>query len=297
MSGGSPRPPWAELRAALAAAGFRPTRGRGQNFLLDGNMLRAIARDSGVGAGDFVLEVGAGSGALSLELARRGVHLLAIEIDRRLLAVAARALSSFPAVALLAGDVLAGKHALAPAVAARLPAQGPWHLVANLPYSIAGPLLMVLARLPRPPQTMSVLVQREVALRIAADPGESGWGGLAAKLAPRYRRRRGRRVPPQLFWPRPRVESEMVHLDRAPEGAEPRELVAYDRLVDGLFRHRRKVLRRSLGDLLGDGEAARTLLEEAGVDGGARVEVLGPAELLRLAGSPRWAPPGDEEGR
>ena len=285
------RPPWSRFRAALDAAGFHPSKGKGQNFLLDGNMVRAIAHDARVGEGDFVLEVGPGCGFLSVALASLGVRLLAVEIDRRLHAVAAEFLAPFgDRVELLHADVLAGKHALAAEVRERLPADSKWHLVANLPYSVAGPVLLLLSRLPHPPRTMTALVQLEVAERIAARPGDKGWGILGAKLAPFYRRTLGRPVPAGLFWPRPQVESAVVHLERNAAGDEAvggsRE--DFDALVEGLFQQRRKVVRGSLGGLLGDPEGARALLEELGVDPGARPGTLRSEEFAKLAGSPRW---------
>ena len=143
---GSRRPPWSEFRAALEAVGFRPSKARGQNFLLDTNCARSIALDSGVGAGDFVLEVGPGCGFLSVHLAELGAELLAVEIDPRLAAIARRFLEPYPGVRLLEGDVLDGKHRLSPAVLEALPAIEPWHVVANLPYAITGPLLVTLSR-------------------------------------------------------------------------------------------------------------------------------------------------------
>jgi len=275
--------------------GFRPSKSRGQNFLLDGNMARSIARDSGVGAGDFVLEVGPGCGFLSVHLAALGVRLLGIEIDERLLEVARRFLASFEDIELVRADVLAGKHRLAPEVERRLPETDDWHLVSNLPYSVAGPLLVVLSRLAHPPRSMTALVQREVAERITARPAGEGWGVLGAKLAPLYHRTAGRRVPAGLFWPRPRVESAVVRLERRPE--DPGPLGAYDALVDGLFQHRRKAVGGTLRGLLGDASRARALLEEAGADPAARPDTLEVATLRALAGSPLWRAKTPPEGR
>ena len=289
------RPPWSEFRAALEAAGFRPSKSRGQNFLLDGNMARSIARDSGVGAGDFVLEVGPGCGFLSVHLAALGVRLLGVEIDGRLLEVARRFLAPFEDVVFVEADVLAGKHRLAPEVAGRLPTDDDWHLVSNLPYSVAGPLLVVLSRLAHPPRSMTALVQREVAERITARPAEKGWGVLGAKLAPLYRREAGRRVPAGLFWPRPRVESAVVRLERRPE--DPGALGAYDALVERLFQHRRKAVGGTLRGLLGDSDRARALLEEAGADPRARPGTLEVETLRVLSGSPLWRPKSAPEGR
>jgi 16S rRNA (adenine1518-N6/adenine1519-N6)-dimethyltransferase len=280
------RPPWQSFREALDAAGFRPSKTLGQNFLLDGNMARSLVRDAGVEPGDRVLEIGAGCGFLTVHLAGAGAEVLAIEIDPRLCAVASAFLAGEPRVRLLQADALAGKHALAPELEAALPAAGPWKVVSNLPYAIAGPLLVLLTRLPHPPASLSVLVQREVAEKVAAEPGSSGFGALSARLALDHDRRAGRIVPAGLFWPRPRVESRVVHLDRRPGPApDPARRARYDRLVERVFQQRRKTVLATLSGPAGGRARAQELLAAAGVPAGARPENLTPEVLLALADS------------
>ena len=285
------RPPWKAFQAALADAGFRPSKARGQNFLLDANLVRAIARDAQVEPSELVLEVGPGCGFLTRELAELGARVLAVEIDPLLARIAQRHLARFPNVTLVVADVLAGKHGLAPAVTERLPDREPWSLAANLPYAVAGPLLVVLSRLAHPPRAMTVLVQLEVAERLAAAPGGHAWGALTARLARLYRARLVRHVRPELFWPRPRVESALVRLEElAPPGQRPgpAELARYDRLVEVLFQGRRKSLRRLLGDALGGAGPAAAVLGAAGIEGSRRPEGLSVAELTLLAEAPGW---------
>jgi len=278
------RPRWELVRAALTQAGFRPSKSRGQNFLVDTNAARSIARDAGLGRGEWVLEVGAGCGFLTLHLVELGLEVLAVEIDARLQEVAARLLGERASVRWLVTDALASKHRLDPGLEAALPRSGPWHLVANLPYSISAPLLVVLARLPNPPHSMTVLVQEEVAARIADRAGGPAWGALGARLALQYRARAGRAVGAQLFWPRPRVASRVVHLSLAPlEALGPQDLRAYDRLVEALFQQRRKQLLGCVADLMGGREAARDLLAALGLDPRLRGEALAPRQLLDLA--------------
>jgi len=283
------RAPWTLFRAELEALGFRPTKTLGQNFLVDPNAARSLAEDAGLGADDWVLEVGAGCGFLTLHLAERVGSVLAVEIDARLHAVASRALAGLANVRLLHADVLASKHELAPAVRALLPAGRPWHLVANLPYSISAPLLVVLARLPEPPRGMSVLVQEEVAERVAARAGEEAYGPLGARLALTYEAELGRRVGAQLFWPRPRVASRVVALRRRVGPApDPGDLAAFDALVGATFQQRRKQLGTSLAGVLGGRGGVEDWLRSAGIDPRARVEELSPTRLLDLARSPEW---------
>lgn len=287
--GGGRRPPWSAFRAALDAVGFRPSKTLGQNFLVDPNAARSIAVDAGLVPGTRVLEVGAGCGFLTVHLVELGFEVLAVEIDARLLEVARRLLAGQENVRWLHADALAGKHTLAPELLAELPSAEDWHLVSNLPYSISAPLVAVLSRLPNPPRSMTVLVQEEVARRLAAQPGEGEWGALTARLGLLYRAQAGRAVGAQLFWPRPRVASRVVHLVFQPlDSLRSEELAAFDALVETLFQHRRKQLAGGLAEILGRGPAERLVLA-AGIDPRTRPESLGSAQLLLLARSPEWS--------
>lgn len=289
---GPRRPPWSVFRGELERLGFRPSKTLGQNFLFDPNAARSIAADAGLAPGARVLEIGAGCGFLTLELAALGFELLAVEIDARLHEVARNLLAGRANVRWLLADALAGKHALDERLLAELPREEPWHVVSNLPYSISAPLLVLLSRLPHPPESLTVLVQDEVAQRVAASPGTPEWGALTARLALLYRARLGRFVGAQLFWPRPRVGSRVVQLVHGPvEGWQrgpPGGLAAFDALVERLFQHRRKQLSAALAESLGGRPAALALLSEAGLDPKGRAEDLTPGELLRLSRSSAW---------
>jgi 16S rRNA (adenine1518-N6/adenine1519-N6)-dimethyltransferase len=283
---------WSEAKARLSAAGFRPSRRLGQNFLLDDNLARALVRDAGVQPGDHVLEVGPGLGFLTGPLLDAGAEVLAVEIDGRLYELLLESLGGSSRLRVVHADALARKHQLAPEVQALLPASGPWRLVANLPYSVSAPLLVVLSELENPPTSMSVLVQLEVAERVCAAAGSGDWGPLSARLQAAYEVRLGREVGPGMFWPRPKVESAVAHLSLRPEAASEegrarrREL---SELVAGLFQRRRQALGRVLGDLAGDREGALALLSELGIEPGIRAETLALEVLEALSGSELWA--------
>lgn len=284
------RPPWQEFKAALEGLGFHPSKRLGQNFMLDVNTARAIVADAELEPESCVLEIGVGCGFLSCEILAAGHHLVGVEIDRRLFSVASDFLKPFAeersgSVELLRLDALAKKRAIEPAVLAKLPPEGPWHLVSNLPYSVASPLLVSLSRLPNPPRSMTALVQLEVAERIAASPGQDAWGGLSAKLGLLYSARLVRRVGPNLFWPPPKVDSAVARLALLPE---PRpsaaELATADALIDVCFQARRKTLRSTLGRHFASRAEAEARLEGAGLDPRARPEQLGPKDFLTLSG-------------
>lgn len=277
------RPAWKGVRAELEARGFRPSQRFGQNFLLDDNVLRAIVRDADLEPGARVLEVGPGCGFLTLHLLRAGFEVVCVEIDPRLAEIATSLLAGERPFELVVADVLDGKHALSAEVAARLPASEPWHVVANLPYSVGGPLLAVLAGLENPPRSATVLIQREVAERLAAAPGTREFGPLTLAVQWLWQVDMGRSVGADLFWPRPNVESSVVHL-RPRTGAAPREeRLAAAELARALLGRRRQTILRVLGDVAGGRERAETVLSKLGVKPSARAEELAPESWLELA--------------
>ena len=286
MSGSVRRPPWKSFRDALDDAGFHPSRRLGQNFLLDDNMARAIAADAGIEPGRFVLEIGPGCGFLSVHLVAAGARLLAVEIDGRLAPIARRFLDdligsasgTLHAAEVLERDVLAGKNALDPVVVSRLPESEPWTLASNLPYSISGPVLALIAALDHPPDRVVCLVQKEVAERLAAEPGGRDWGPLSTSFRETFEVRLGRSVPPQLFWPRPKVDSAVfvatVRSDLA-SGTARRSRIAFYR---SLLGKRRKSLRRVLVNLAGRDEADAAIAS-LGLAAERRAETLTLDEL------------------
>lgn len=283
MSADSPaRAPWPEFKAALDAEGFRPSRRYGQNFLLDENTVRAIVKDSGVGPEDRVLEVGTGCGFLTVHLAAAVGELWTVEVDPRLARVAKPFLDVYENTRLIEGDVLAGKHELAAEVEACLPQSGSWHLVSNLPYSISGPILAILAARPCSPASMTVLVQKEVAERLAAEPGTRAWGPLSLAIQLAYEPKIVRSVGPGSFWPRPRVDSAVIRLDARADAGSREDRARVTLLARKLFERRRQSLGRVLGDTLKNRELAQATLAQMGLDPGIRAETLDLAAWFSL---------------
>jgi 16S rRNA (adenine1518-N6/adenine1519-N6)-dimethyltransferase len=247
----------------------------GQNFLADPNLLDAIVRDSGVGPEDTVLEVGAGEGVLTERLAARVAHLHSVEIDRGL-EPALAGVAALPNVTLHWGDAVRLDFA------AFDPA--PNAMVANLPYSVATPVILkTIEELPSL-QTWTVMVQLEIAERLRAASGNRTYGAPTAIAQLACEIELVRKVDPAVFKPRPRVESAILRLRRTGPGADA---VTRD-LVRAAFAHRRKTLARSLeiAGLRGVPKpraAARAGLAELGLPEDARAERLAPSQFAALS--------------
>lgn len=255
----SERDPFATYRTRMDALGFQPSRRLGQNFLLAPELHRLIADAGQVGPADIALEVGAGLGFLTRELAARAAIVVAVEIDPRLCQLLREDLSGLPdgkKVVLVPGDVLAGKSALAPAVGDAIAQARASHpgaalrVVANLPYAVTGPALAALICDLEPiPATMAILIQAEVGERLCAEPGTAAYGSLSVLVQTRYRPRQVRRVGSEVFRPRPNVDSVIVALEAGPTGEPdpraPGERRAFANFVRALFSGRRKKVRHS----------------------------------------------------
>ncbi|WP_245976100.1 16S rRNA (adenine(1518)-N(6)/adenine(1519)-N(6))-dimethyltransferase RsmA [Amycolatopsis palatopharyngis] len=269
----------AEIRRLAAELDVRPTKKLGQNFVHDPNTVRRIVELAGVGAGDVVLEVGPGLGSLTLGLLDAGSRVVAVEIDPvladRLPATArAHAPAAADRLTVLAADALRLR-------AADLPAP-PTALVANLPYNVAVPVVLgLLAELPSLARAM-VMVQTEVADRMAAGPGSRTYGVPSVKLAWYGKARKVAPVPRSVFWPVPNVDSALVSFDRGdvvPDGDRAAVFAA----VDAAFAQRRKTLRAALAGWAGSAPAAEQILVAAGVDPRARGEQLTVEDFARIA--------------
>ncbi len=283
--GGSLRPAFAEIRARMEAAGFRPSRRLGQNFLLDPSLHEAIVEAAGVEKGDRVLEIGSGAGFLTAHLLQAGASVLAVEVDSRLAGISREVLSGRGELTLLVEDVLERKNQLNPKVveaAWKHAGEKGLKVVANLPYSVSGPVLALLGLSSLPISTMVFLVQKELAEKALARPGDSHWGHLGFLLGLRFRGKLLRTVPPQVFRPRPKVLSALVRFSpRArplvPPGPEMEALASFAR---GLFTCRRKTLRAALRTL--GGPDPDLWIARAGVSGDVRVDALDPKEIKKL---------------
>jgi len=268
----------ADVRALLAELGVRPTKQLGQNFLHDPNTIRRIVRTAELAPDDIVLEVGPGLGSLTLGLLPAVARVVAVELDP----VLAGALPGTVAQRLPEhADRLDIVHADALRIR-EIPGAPPTALVANLPYNVAVPVVLHLLELLPSLRTGLVMVQAEVADRLAAPPGSKTYGVPSVKAAWYADVRRAGPVPRAVFWPVPNVDSGLVRLVRRdpPSGADRKTVFA---AVDAAFAQRRKTLRAALGGWAGSPARAEELLRAAGVDPQARGEALDVAAFARIA--------------
>jgi 16S rRNA (adenine1518-N6/adenine1519-N6)-dimethyltransferase len=275
-----------DLRALLEIHGLRPNARFGQNFLVDPALLRRIPEDAGVEAGDQVLEVGPGAGALTFELLAKGAQVCAVELDRGLAALLRERFAaeiSAGQMRLIEGDALDKNERLHSEVEAwwRSLATAP-RLVANLPYSISGPFL---ARLPgRALQGATLLLQREVAEKAAGPTPGGEWSPLSIRLSLAFTAKVGRRLPPEVFWPRPTIESAFLHLNQRADALPGAQDLALREVLREAFGQRRK---RLLGRLRKKMPNWADALEQCGVCAEVRPGEVGPeiwrAAVLRLS--------------
>lgn len=261
----------ADIDQLLTDHGLAPRRSFGQNFVADPNTVRRIARLAAVGPGDHVIEIGAGLGSLTLALAETGAAVTAVEIDRGIVPVLREVVADTDVTVIEADamsldwDSLLGGHER-------------WVLVANLPYNVATPLVCDLLDGVPAIHRMLVMVQREVADRLCAAAGSAAYGAVSVKVAYWATARVAGLVPASVFVPRPNVESALAEITRRPAPATDADPTSLFGLVRAAFAHRRKMLRRSLADVV-----TPEVFQAAGIDGQRRPEELDVIEWGRLA--------------
>ncbi len=269
----------AEVRAFLARHGLRAHRSRGQNFLVDEALAARLVDLAGVAPGDAVIEIGTGLGVLTRALAERAARVVTLEVDAGIVR-ALRAERALPAnVELLHADALRVDLGALVAAAGR-----PTRLVANLPYSISAPVLRALLDLRDRLADWSVMLQREVARRLLAEPGSREWGSLGVLHRLTVRVEARLELPPGCFYPVPRVHSSFLRIGPLPQPLlAPGELGLVEGIVRRAFGKRRKTLANALRDGALPLAAILRALERVGIAPKARAEELPAASFARLA--------------
>jgi 16S rRNA (adenine1518-N6/adenine1519-N6)-dimethyltransferase len=285
-----------KIQALLSSAGSEPRHRFGQNFMIDQNLVRIVAEAGELGTDDTVIEVGPGTGTLTEELLERAGRVIAVEIDRDLAAMLRERFASITKFQLIEGDALSSKHALNAALLSNIRGVGapPTHslapndawarrrrhnsrckLVANLPYNIASPLVIEL--LIAGVDLLAFTVQKEVADRLRAQADSDAYGPLTVMAQLLSDVEVLRTLPPQAFWPAPKIDSALVRMRRNDRlGAIARD---FSRFVHSVFSARRKTLRKALSNA---GYEAQDVLTELAIDPQLRPENLPPATFLAL---------------
>ncbi|WP_028659371.1 16S rRNA (adenine(1518)-N(6)/adenine(1519)-N(6))-dimethyltransferase RsmA [Nocardioides insulae] len=269
----------AEVRHLAAELDLRPTKQRGQNFVIDPNTVRRIVRESAVGPDDVVVEVGPGLGSLTLALLEVVQRVVAVEVDEVLATRLPQTIGEY-------APGQADRFEVVRADALRveeIPGPPPTALVANLPYNVSVPVLLHLMQLLPSLRHGLVMVQSEVADRLAAAPGSKVYGVPSVKAAWYADVRRAGAIGRNVFWPAPNVDSGLVAWTHRepPSTSVSRERVFA--VIDAAFAQRRKALRGVLKGLAGSGEAAEAALTRAGIDPLARGESLAIDDFVRIA--------------
>ncbi len=269
-----------EIRELAESLGIRPTKKLGQNFVIDPNTVQRIVRAADVVPTDHVLEVGPGLGSLTLALLQEVSSVIAIEIDPVLAEQLPRTIALHmpertESLTLIVSDAM--KVDVVPGEATAL--------VANLPYNVSVPVLLHLLEVVPTIRTALVMVQKEVAERLAADPGSRTYGIPSLKARWYGEVRMAGNIGRNVFWPEPNVDSALVRVDRRdqPTCESSREWVF--KVIDTAFAQRRKSLRGALAQLAGSPDAAEQALRAAGIDPGRRGEALTLPEFIALADS------------
>ena len=277
----------------MEEAGIRPVSKFGQNFLIDLNLVNMIADSANLTKQDVVVEVGTGTGSLTGLIAQKAGRVITVEIDQNLWQLAQEELASFENITFLQQDALRNKNNLSPVLLDTIRTEmakienARLKLVANLPYNVATPLISNLLTLDDiVPASMTVTIQKELAERIVARPGTKDFGALSLWIQAQCNPEIVRIMSPKVFWPRPKVDSAIIHIetdfnkrDRIPD------LGYYHRFVRNLFIHRRKLLRGVLVSVFKNDlskQQVDEVLESINLTGSVRAEQLAVPVIFEL---------------
>ncbi|MFM7152401.1 MAG: 16S rRNA (adenine(1518)-N(6)/adenine(1519)-N(6))-dimethyltransferase RsmA [Gemmataceae bacterium] len=296
------------LRGLFQQHAIHPKNKLGQNFLIDLNLLEMVVKSADLQPGDVILEVGSGTGSLTVQLIQKARAVVAVELDPNFAGLTAQAVQthlktsegnkserSGGSIDILNEDILDGKNKLNEAVLERLRgllqehAGSPLKLVANLPYAVAVPVLSNLLLTDLPLSSMVIMIQWEIAERLMASPGTKAYGSLAVLVQNLARVELVRKIPPSAFWPKPLVDSAIVRvIPDASLRARIPDLTRFRHFLRDLYSHRRKNLRGALAAIPGNNRNKKeidALLEQLGISGADRAESLGLDEHRKLCES------------
>lgn len=279
------------IQELLASAGVEPNKRLGQNFLIDLNLMRLLVGIAQISQDDIILEVGCGTGSLTQALAECAGRVIAVEIDKRLAEIAAGEVKA-DNVEIINADILETKSTISRTVisaiqSARKGKQGRFLLVSNLPYSIASPLMMDLITSSTTVDAMYVTVQKEVAERMTAEPGDRHYGTLSIHMAATGDVKTERLLKPTVFWPQPQVHSAMVSFVRKKEKVNrTRNIEVFGEVINLFMQHRRKMVQacaKFASGMLAEVDNWPEIFQKCSIDPHNRPEQLTPEDYIALA--------------
>lgn len=269
-----------KIAELLKNSEFRFNKALGQNFIFDNNLLDAIVSDSGAGADDTVVEIGTGAGTLTSRLALRAKKVFSFEVDKNLQDILSLSLQGCENVEVVFRDVLKMKDD----EFTRIVGEGPFRVVANLPYYVTTPMIMRFIESPLPVSTLTVMVQKEVADRLVAECGSADYAAVTLAVKMFGDARVTRTVDRRMFRPAPNVDSAVVQIERVPERLEGEDTAFLKRVVRAAFAMRRKTLANNLASAFGMNKAAAAeVVEESGFPALVRGETLSLDDFVTLS--------------
>ena len=261
--------------------GFKFSKSLGQNFLIDGNVVRSIARSGNIGKDDYVLEIGPGIGTLTEELSLNAKKVLAVEIDKTLLPILDETLGRYENIEILYGDIL--DLDINKLIEDKLNG-GPIKVVANLPYYVTTPIIGKLIESGGNIESISVMIQKEVADRMVAKPGSKTYGALSVFVDFYSEPKISLKVPKTVFIPQPKIDSSVITL-KVKKDLPDIDVEKFFKLVKAGFSKRRKTILNALSTYDGysvDKEDVRIALEKAGIKESERAENLSKEDFMRI---------------
>ncbi len=272
-----------ELLQILETLSVRPGKKFGQNFMTDTNLVNFIVRAADIRQGETVLEIGPGCGALTRGLLDAGAYLVAVEIDKRIAQFLKESIKH-PGFRLVRADACkVDLEEILKGIPQNKPgSRQEWKCVANLPYSISTPFIAKVLESPTPPKFMLLLLQKETALRITADAGSHEYGAISVRSQVLYHTKILRNVPPEVFYPKPEVDSALVAFNIIPKKNDPQILNTLSKIVRCAFAQRRKIMIKAVASAFGK-EKTEEAFSALKINKLARAQELTPQTYLQLA--------------
>lgn len=281
-----------QIQQLLTSEGLVPNKRLGQNFLIDLNLMKLLIDYANIDRDDIVLEVGCGTGSLTEGLAQKSAKIIAVEADPALAKIAKRLLETQNNVEIINADILENKNTINPSVteainSARKQYRGRFLLVANLPYNVASPVMLNLVKAALSVNAMYVTVQKEVAERMTAGPGNKHYGTLSIFLSATGRVRIERVLKPTVFWPAPQVDSAMVSFTVKEEKINRiKNIRLFSEIISLFMQHRRKMVKTctkfTTGRLAKITDFSE-IFERAGINPNKRPDQLSPQNYIEIA--------------